>query len=50
MRALLRNISDEAGSHLGSWHRNASGHMDELLQERGRCVGLAKGIAQEMGK
>lgn len=49
MRALLRNIGNEAGSHLGSWHRNASGHTDELLQERGRCLGLAKELPRKWG-
>lgn len=49
MRALLRNIGNEAGSHLGSWHRNASGHTDKLLQERGRCLGLAKELPRKWG-
>jgi len=49
MRALLRNIGNEAGSHLGSWRRNTSGHTDELLQERGRCLGLAKELPRKWG-
>lgn len=52
IKVLLKNICNEAGSHLGNWHRESSRHTErgELLEGRGQVCGISQRNSPESGK